>query len=148
MVLKAEEYGLKTIAVTDHSDPGSDIDVFANTLDLKKRLAALDTPVRVLVGSELSAYGIGKYADDDMLNSVLDYRNYSCVHYHLATWDQPEDRSPRGYAEHMLAVMSALFDAKRADCIAHPFSPGKMKFFNDEEKNRRFSVFPTMNWGI
>ena len=136
MVSKAEEYGLKTLAITDHSDPGSSIDVFVNTLDLKKRLAELNTPVRVLIGSELSAYGIGKFADDDRLNSVLDYRNYSCVHYHLQTWEHPEDRSPRGYALHMLAVMSALFDAKRADCVAHPFSPGKMKFFSDEQKDQ------------
>ena len=33
----------------------------------------------------------------------------------------------------MLAVLSALFETDRADCIAHPFSPCKMKFFSKPE---------------
>ena len=134
MIKAAEEAGLKTLAITDHSDPRSDIDVLANTLKLKEELKKIETPVRVLIGAETSAYGIGKFADTDELNKALDYRNYSLVHYHLSVWEQPEDRSPRGYAVDMLRSLSALFDAKRADCIAHPFSPNKMKFFSPEEK--------------
>lgn len=135
MVRKAEELNLKTLAVTDHSDPGSDIDVYANYLDLKERLSKIDTPVRVLIGSELSAYGIGKFKEEYRIDKELDYSSYSHVHYHLSTWEQPEDRSPRGYAAHMLAVLNSLFETDRADNIAHPFSPVKMDFFNPKEKS-------------
>ena len=134
MVKEAEAAGLKMIAVTDHSDPGSPIDVLGNTGKLREQLSAIDTDVRVLIGSELSAYGVGKFADSDELNAALDFRNYSCVHYHLGPWEHPEDRSPRGYAAHMLAVLRSLFEAGRADCVAHPFSPGKLKFFDEEQK--------------
>ncbi|MCQ2474554.1 MAG: PHP domain-containing protein [Clostridia bacterium] len=134
MVKEAERIGLETLAITDHSDLGSGIDVVANAENLKERLKALNTPVRVLLGAELSAYGIGKYAESRERDKALDFSSYSCVHYHLHYWEQPEDRSPRGYAKHMLAVLDELFTTDRADCIAHPFSPGKMKFFSDEEK--------------
>lgn len=134
MVKEAERIGLETLAVTDHSDLGSGIDVYANSLILKNRLEKINTSVRVLIGAELSAYGIGKYAESYEVDKALDFSSYSHVHYHLDYWEQPEDRSPRGYAEHMLAVLKALFETDRADCIAHPFSPTKMHFFNDEQK--------------
>lgn len=134
MIKAAENYGIKTLAVTDHSDPESDIDVKKNTGILKVQLKEIQTDVRVLIGSELSAYGVGKFADDDELNACLDYRSYSCVHYHLEPWEHPEDRSPYGYSRHMLKVAESLIDSGRADNFAHPFSPGKMKFFNEEEK--------------
>lgn len=134
MIAAAEKFGLDTLAITDHSDPGSDIDIIADSLILRKRLSRIETNVRVLIGSELSAYGIGRYAETRERDRMLDFASYSHVHYHLETWEQPEDRSPRGYAVHMLAVLSALFETDRADCVAHPFSPNKMKFFNEEEK--------------
>ena len=63
MIRRAEEAGLKTLAVTDHSDPLDDIDTYANFLAYKERLKRIDTPVRVLIGAELSAYGVGKYGE-------------------------------------------------------------------------------------
>lgn len=141
MVKKAEERGLHTLAITDHSDPGSDIDVLSNTIDLKKRLEAMDTKVRVLVGAELSVYGNGLYADDLTLNRALDYRAYSQNHYHLSTWEQPEDKSVRGYAEHILNTLGTLFETDRADCIVHPFTPYKMKFFSEKEKYELLDCF-------
>lgn len=134
MAREAERIGLKTLAITDHSDPGDDIDTFAVFKELKRRMAEIRTPVRVLIGAELSAYGVGKYAEPEAVDRALDFASYSHIHYHLDTWDQPEDKSPRGYAEHNLAVLSALFETGRADNIAHPFSPVKMRFFNEEEK--------------
>jgi len=134
MVKKAEECGLKTLAITDHSDPGDDIDSYGNFLILKDRLSRMDTPVRVLIGAELSAYGVGKFAEPREVDRALDWASYSCVHYHLDCWEHPQDRSPSGYAAHMLEVLEALFATDRADSIAHPFSPGKMKFFSEEER--------------
>lgn len=134
MVRTAERIGLATLAVTDHSDLDDGIDSYANFLILKERLARIDTPVRVLIGAELSAYGVGKYAEPYEVDKALDFASYSHIHYHLAFWEHPEDRSPRGYAQHELAVLNALFETDRADNIAHPFSPCKMPFFNEEEK--------------
>ena len=134
MIAAAEKYGLETLAVTDHSDPGDDIDTYANFLELKERLKKINTPVRVLIGAELSAYGVGKYAEPYEVDKALDFASYSHIHYHLSSWEHPEDRSPRGYAEHMLRVLDALLDTGRADNIAHPFSPCKMKFLSEEQR--------------
>ena len=133
MVKAAEKFGLKTLAITDHSDLHDEINSVGNYRKLKKRLAKMDTDVRVIVGAEMSAYGVGKFAEPYRIDKEIEFCNYSCVHYHLDYWEQPKDRSPRGYAEHMLAVLSALFDTDRADAIAHPFSPCKMKFFTKSE---------------
>jgi histidinol phosphatase-like PHP family hydrolase len=134
MIRAAEEAGLRTLAVTDHSDPQDDIDTYGNFLVLKEKLAQIDTPVRVLLGAELSAYGVGKYAEPYEVDRALDFAAYSHVHYHLDTWDQPQDRSPRGYAQHNLAVLNALFETGRANHVAHPFSPCKMPFFDEAQK--------------
>ncbi len=133
MIRAAESFGLDTLAITDHSDLYDEINSVGNYRKLKKRLAKIDTNVRVLVGAELSAYGVGKFAEPYRIDKEIEFSSYSCVHYHLDYWEQPKDRSPRGYAEHMLKVLSALFDTDRADCIAHPFSPCKMKFFGKSE---------------
>ncbi|MCR5042141.1 MAG: PHP domain-containing protein [Clostridia bacterium] len=135
MIRRAEEKGLKTLAVTDHSDPGDDIDTYANFLFYKEKLRSIETPVRVLIGAELSAYGVGRYGEPYEVDKALDFASYSHVHYHLDSWEHPEDRSPRGYAAHELAVLDALFATSRADNIAHPFSPAKMHFFSEDEKN-------------
>lgn len=133
MVRAAEKFGLETLAITDHSDLRDEINSVGNYRKLKKRLAKMDTDVRVIIGAEMSAYGVGKFAEPYRIDKEIEFCNYSCVHYHLDYWEQPKDRSPRGYAEHMLAVLSALFDTDRADAIAHPFSPCKMKFFTKSE---------------
>ncbi len=140
MIRAAEGFGLRTLAVTDHSDPQDDIDTFGNYLLLKEKLSRIDTPVRVLLGAELSAYGVGKYAEPYEVDKALDFASYSHIHYHLDTWEQPQDRSPRGYALHNLAVLNALFDTDRADHVAHPFSPCKMPFFDEAQKARTLSA--------
>lgn len=136
MVKSAEDAGLKTLAITDHSDMDDGIDLVKNTEILKKRRDILNSDVNVLIGSELSCYGIDKFVEPYDVDCKVEYRNYSCVHYHLSYWEQPDDRSPAGYAKHMLDVLYSLFKTDRADCIAHPFSPVKMKFFNDDEKRQ------------
>ena len=134
MIHTAEVKGLKILAITDHSDPGDGRDTLKDYYEYKKRLENIITPVRVLIGAELSAYGVGYYAEEYDVDKTLDFASYSHVHYHLDSWEHPEDRSPRGYAEHELKVLGALFETDRADNIAHPFSPTKMDFFNEEQK--------------
>ena len=115
----AEAAGLRTVALVDHhNDPREDI-VGLNGA-LKVELEEVDTPVRFVIGAELSATGIGKFADSTAVNRRVDYRLYSCNHYHLGHWEHPEERTPRAYAEHMLAVLWNLLPSGRADCIAHP----------------------------
>jgi histidinol phosphatase-like PHP family hydrolase len=140
MIRRAELDGLTTLAITDHSDPGDDIDTYADFLAYKKRLKEIETPVRVLIGAELSAYGVGKFGEPYEVDKALDFAAYSHIHYHLDSWEHPEDRSPRGYAAHELAVLNALLDTDRADHIAHPFSPLKMHFFNEEQKAATLSA--------
>ncbi|MCQ2463591.1 MAG: PHP domain-containing protein [Clostridia bacterium] len=134
MIKAAESFGLSTLAITDHSDLHDGICSVGNYRKLKKRLSEINTPVRVLVGAEMSAYAVGKFGEPYRIDKEIEFCSYSCVHYHLDFWQQPDDRSVHGYAKHMLAVLSALFDTDRADNIAHPFSPCKMKFFDPEQK--------------
>lgn len=140
MIRAAERSGIKTLAVTDHSDLGDGIDTAENFCEYKRRLQGIETSVRVLIGAELSAYGVGLCGEPYEIDKMLDFASYSHVHYHLDFWEQPEDRSPRGYAEHELRVLNSLFETDRADNIAHPFSPLKMKFFNDEQKAATLSA--------
>ena len=147
MIRRAEEAGLKTLAVTDHSDPGDDIDTYAGFLAYKERLKGIDTPVRVLIGAELSAYGVGKFGEPYEVDKALDLAAYSHIHYHLDSWEHPEDRSPRGYAAHELAVLDALLATDRADHIVHPFSPLKMHFFNEEQKAATLSAITDSELG-
>ncbi len=140
MVKTAEKLGLKTLAITDHSDLHDEICTIGNYRKLKKRLNNINSNINVLIGSELSAYGCGKFSEPYRIDKELDFSSYSCVHYHLDYWEQPKDRSPIGYARHMIDMLEALFETDRADCIAHPFSPCKMKFFNKSEQDEMLSL--------
>lgn len=134
MVRAANEYELEILAITDHSDLGSGIDVVKNCITTKEIINQIEPHLKVLAGCELSAYGINKYAESLERDMALEFRSYSHVHYHLDYWEHPEERTPRGYALHMLAVLNSLLRSGRADNIAHPFSPIKMNFFNDNQK--------------
>jgi histidinol phosphatase-like PHP family hydrolase len=135
IVAEAERCGLEIIALTDHSNLGDNLRVVSeNTPLLREQLAAVETDVKVLIGSEISAYAVGKYSETKEFCETLDYRLYSQNHYHLSFWEQPEDKSPRGYAVHMLAVLEELFKSGRADCVAHPFSGGYIRTLSEEEK--------------
>lgn len=134
IVAKAKAYGLREIAITDHSNLNDGIDVLADTLELKKRREQLQPGIKVYIGSELSAYGIGKYTENDAVIKELEYHLYSVNHFHMPFWDQPEERTPEGYAVQMIKVMNRLFEDKLADCIAHPFIPWYIRCLGDEDK--------------
>ena len=116
----AKRAGLGSVALVDHHHPG-DGPVENTIARVKKKAGATRTRVSVVVGAELSAYGVGAFADTPEMNRQVGYRLYACNHYQHPEWEHPRDRSPRGYAEHILAVLRALLPTGRADCIAHPF---------------------------
>ncbi len=121
IVREADRLGLDTIALTDHfNDLGHDERMLAQIDELKRAVDAIPHNVRVLYGFELSGYGVGRWLEKDSTLEKLDYRLYSCNHFHLKFWDHPEDRSPRGYAEFAMAIVRSVVEADRADCIAHP----------------------------
>ena len=88
--------------------------------------------VDVRIGAELSACGVGEFADSPQDNRLVPFRLYAANHYQFPEWQHPSDRTPRGYAVHMLEVLRALLPTGRADCIAHPFShDGLSRLFED-----------------
>lgn len=81
---------------------------------------------------ELSGYGIGKTLEGDAFRNAIDYRLYSCNHYHLDFWEQAKERTPRGYARHALENVTSLIKSGKADCIAHPLTAGYVRTFEDK----------------
>ncbi len=131
IVKTAEAAGLEMIALTDHNYINKPNAVAQQRYDILRELAEIETYVKVLVGAELSSYGIGKFADDIACDNSLDYRLYTTNHYHQKYWDHPEEKTPRAYAEHMLAIMDKVIESGRADCFAHPFMAGYIHAFED-----------------
>jgi histidinol phosphatase-like PHP family hydrolase len=128
----AEQAGLELIALADHfNTDNSNTQVIDHISALRRELQNHQTTVKVLFGAELSACGRGKCLDNEALRQVLDYKLYSCNHYHLDFWEQPEDKTPRGYVEHSIAVLSALIESGYADCIAHPMIGRFVRAFED-----------------
>ena len=131
IVRAADKAGLRTIALTDHNYIEKRNAVAAQRLEILKKLEKIPHSVRVLVGAELSAYGIGKFADDPETDAAMDYRLYTTNHYHQHYWEHPEEKTPRAYCEHMLAIMEGVIESGRADCFAHPFMAGYIKAFEN-----------------
>lgn len=131
IVKTADKCGLDIIALTDHNSFDRKNAVAAQRLEILKELETVEHKVKVYVGAELSAYGIGKFADDIDCDNSLDFRLYTTNHFHVDYWEHPEICTPRAYAEHMLAIMNGVIDSGRADCFAHPFMAGYIHAFPD-----------------
>ena len=131
IVKTADAAGLEMIALTDHNYPDRRNAVAQQRYDLMRELEGFEHNVKVLIGAELSAYGINKFADDIACDNSLDYRLYTTNHFHQKYWEHPEVKTPRAYAEHMLAIMEGVIASGRADCFAHPFMAGYIHEFDD-----------------
>ncbi len=120
IVHTAQLNGLEAIAITDHVQANSETEFRTSLSILKEQAKTIESPVRVLIGAELSAYGVNNfnYPQNDI---ELDYRLWAHNHYHVSTWIQPEDTSVTGYKKHMIETLTNLIKSDRADCIAHPF---------------------------
>lgn len=131
IVAKAEELKLGKVALVDHFNHADTPMIEKNTADrFIVRLTGTEIPF--LFGAELSACGVGKWLDSDETNGALDYRLYAANHYHLEIWEQPGEKTPRGYAKHTVEVLTALIKAERADCIAHPIHGGYVRALEDK----------------
>ena len=131
IVARAEELKLEKVALVDHFNHSNCPMLEKNTAD-RFNISLTETDITFLLGAELSACGVGKWLDSDAVNAALDYRLYAANHYHLSVWEQPEDKSPRGYAEHTVRLLTALIKADRADCIAHPIHGGYVRCLEDK----------------
>lgn len=116
----AEKDGIKEIAITDHIHPGEELKLFRIMPILQRKREALNTDVKVILGAELSAYGINRFSLKTT-DYPLEYRLYAHNHYHMFGWEQPKDRSPMGYKEHCKKTMENVIVSGKADCLAHPF---------------------------
>lgn len=119
IIKAAENAGLEAIAVTDHIFNENE-EFRANLKDLRKQLKPINTNIKVYIGAELSAYGTNSFSFQNE-EIELDYRLWAQNHYHVPGWEQPEDKRPEGYKNHMIATLTNLIKSDRADCIAHPF---------------------------
>lgn len=137
IVKTADKAGLEIIALTDHDYPAKRNAVAVQRDELLSEIEKVEHNVKVLVGSELSAYGVGVFTNDISCDEALDYRLYTTNHFHQDYWHQPEDMTPRGYAEFMLAIMNSVLDERKADCFAHPFMAGYIHAFDDPHKVTR-----------
>jgi len=134
----ADELGLERIAFTEHYYGTDNTCPLLESIAIQKWIVDGYFPTKhkvdILYGAELICYGIGKWADTDELNSKLDYRLYAVNHYSQPEWEHPEDKTPRGYAEHNLKCIEELMKSGRADCIAHPLVGQYIPHFSKEEK--------------
>lgn len=127
------ETDLKTIALTDHfNDNITSEDYLEHIRFLRAAIAKEALDFKVLIGAELSAYAPGKSLENDAVRDALDYRLFSCNHYHLDYWGQPENKTLRGYAEYSAATLRSLIVSGKADCIAHPFIGRFVDAFDDK----------------
>lgn len=132
IIRAGENAGLEMIALTDHFNADNSNDEFLHHIaSLRNQAKATDAKIKILFGGELSAYAPGQTLENEAVRQALDYRLYSCNHYHLDFWGQPEERSPRGYAMYSLRVIASVIESGGADCIAHPMIGRFIKAFDD-----------------
>ena len=131
MIKAAEKAGLEIIAFTDHNYPDEKNALSAQKEELYRQIKEYPTRLKVLIGGEISSYDVGKFADDEESDNSLDWRLYTTNHFHQNYWVHPENKTPRGYCEHMLAIMDKVIDSGRADAFAHPFMAKYVKCFDD-----------------
>lgn len=128
----AREMGLRTVGFADHvwttADPApsgwykpqdrSQID------RLRADLAAIETPLRVLVGCEADMIAPGRIGLDRATAESLDFVLLACSHFHMKGFvAQPAGTEPRALADHMLAFFRAGVESGLATSIAHPLLP-------------------------
>ncbi|HZJ78464.1 MAG TPA: PHP domain-containing protein [Clostridia bacterium] len=125
--------GLEMIALTDHfNTDNTNEQCIERNLLLRQQAEQKGGNLKILFSNELSCYGIGKTLENDKVRQAMDYNLYTCNHYHLDYWEQPEDKSARGYAVHTHKMISSIIKSGFADCIAHPIMAGYVRTLKDD----------------
>ena len=133
IVKAAEDAGLLGIALTDHYNDDISADQYLrHTGFLRQEAKRLNTRVKIFFGAELSAYAPNLSLEDEAVRKSLDYRLYTANHFHLRFWGQPEEKTPKAYANYMLEIMRSFILNGRAHCFAHPFIGRFIEIFEDK----------------
>ena len=111
IVRAADAAGLEMIALTDHNSPHKPNAVAQQRYDLMREIDGFERNVKVLIGAELSSYGINKFADDIACDNSLDYRLYTTNHYHQDYWEHPEEKLRELMRSICLRLWKALLQA-------------------------------------
>ena len=133
-IIAADEAAeLKIIALTDHfNNDNTNKECLERNRYLREEAQKTGTQLKILFGGELSGYAPGKSLENEEVRLALDYNLFSCNHYHLDFWGQPDDKSARGYAEYSIAVIGSQIISGKADCVAHPFIGRFIRAFDDK----------------
>jgi len=119
-VAEAESVNLRLVGICDHVDvSGSGREVLLQ--QNRDELASIETPVRVLIGAEVTLVSPDQLAADLDAVATWDYVLISANHFHLSHVAQPEERTEAGYADHFLAMAESAIRFG-ASIIPHPFS--------------------------
>ncbi len=121
IIAEADRAGLEMIAITDHFNYFDFDEVCLAQCSAQRHMAEkIPHKVKILFGAELSNYDIGRQLEKPETNAALDLRLYACNHFQMEVFAHPENKTTRGYAEHLLASTRELMLSGRADCVAHP----------------------------
>jgi len=130
--------GLRWIGLSDHIDRHEDN---AKPEENRRDLSQRSWEVEFLVGCEATVISPNRMAVTDPVAEELDYVMVSANHYHLSDVENPDPRTPRGYAEHYLEMIEGVLDWGLADIVAHPFLHSKIRRWMDPLK-----VLPHYDW--
>jgi len=129
---RAKDLGLRTIGFADHVWVNPELAASewyrpqgAGQIDkLRGDLAAIKSPLRVLVGCEAETIAPGKFGITPVFAESVDCVLLACSHFHMENVvEQPASRTPRAVAEHMLRFFRSAVKSGVADIIPHPFFP-------------------------
>jgi histidinol phosphatase-like PHP family hydrolase len=130
---EAERCGLETVAIVDHIDVPEDPAREALVASNSRIIEELDTPVRLLAGTETTVVAPGRPAVSERTRRGLDIVLLALNHYHLSNVEHPAERSPRAYADHHLLMIRAAAPLPYVDVIVHPFLHAKIRGLDQRE---------------
>lgn len=84
-----DRLGLKSVALVDHHHPGES-QLVCNLASLASDVSRRAHQAKVIIGAELSAFGIAQYAESLADIQGIAYRLYACNHYHIQGWEHPD----------------------------------------------------------
>lgn len=137
MIATNKAYGLDLMGISEHIDRVDQREEFQEKIAANRREAAA-TPqgdMRVLIGTETTMINPKLCSLGEENAARLDYRLVSCNHYHLQHVENPDPKTPEGYADHYLDMLWGAAELGYTDTIGHPFYNHKLRKYDfDHEK--------------